>query len=72
MGARTTDSLLTASAVVEALSKVSANAVPGLVDALLLTTQCLPSSLLMGLLEYFPDVFVVCAQMPFFTPPGCC
>ncbi|CAM6117416.1 unnamed protein product [Calypogeia fissa] len=57
MGARIVESGLTAAALVGALSKVSANAVPGLVDALLLTTQCSPSSLLLGLLEHFPDVY---------------
>lgn len=72
MGARTAESVLTASAIVEVLSTVSAYAVPGLVDALLLTTQCSPSSLLVGLLERFPDVYKVCEKVPPIIPPECC
>lgn len=46
-----------AAALVGALGKVPAAAVPGLVDALLLTTQCSASSLLLDLLRFFPDIF---------------
>ncbi|CAM6129570.1 unnamed protein product [Calypogeia fissa] len=59
MGARIADSVLAAATLVGGLSEVSANAVPGIVDAVLLTTLFFLSSLRPGLLEHFPDVYEV-------------
>ncbi|KAG6543303.1 hypothetical protein Mapa_015217 [Marchantia paleacea] len=58
----------TAAALMGALRKVPAAAVPGLVDALRLTTQCSASSLLLDLLRFFPDICrQVSAGEPAFT-----